>query len=76
MIQKLTSLLRRTAGYLEELASPMSSDTVLETEEQPAANAQTTPATTQAADTPPIHFCNASAAPNGPVCAGCGAIPG
>lgn len=57
MIQKLTGLLRRAARYLEESASPVSPDTVLgEPEEQPAANAQTTPATTQAADTPPSRF--------------------
>jgi hypothetical protein len=57
MVQKLIGLLRRTARYLEESASPMSSDTVLETtEEQPAANAPITPATTQAAEPPAIHF--------------------
>ena len=57
MIQKLTDLLRRTARCLEESASPMSPETVLEEpEEQPDANAQTAPATTQAAGTPPTHL--------------------
>ena len=48
MIEKLTGLLRHTVRYLEESASPMSPDTVLgEPEEQPSANGQAAPATTQ-----------------------------
>jgi tetratricopeptide (TPR) repeat protein len=57
VLQKLTGLLRHATRYLEGLASPMSPDTALgEPEEQPDENAQTTPVTTQTADTPPPRF--------------------
>ncbi|NIO71426.1 MAG: hypothetical protein GTN71_20940, partial [Anaerolineae bacterium] len=54
MIQKLAGLLSRIARCLGESAHPMSPDTVLgQPEEQPSANAQTAPPTTQAAGAPP-----------------------